>query len=320
MKSPAEAKQAEAKQAGDKRAVELERAVRIAVKSLRTVADMVRFGTSRMEQAGLCHGHGTDNAIDEAMSLTLHALHLSAPLPAEFWSARLTRDERREVCELFTRRIVDRVPAAYLTGHAVFAGLEFKVTPHVLVPRSPIAELIEQRFTPWLDEAKVKRIADVGTGSGCIAIACAMHFPDAKIDAVDISGEALAVAADNVAVHGVAGQVQLVQADLVEGLNGRYDLIVSNPPYVDAPAMATLPAEFEHEPALGLAAGEDGLDSARRIIDRAASFLREDGLLVVEVGTSRPALERTYPDLPFTWVEFERGGEGVFVLEAAALI
>lgn len=303
----------------DDDAAALARSVRLAVKALRTITDMVRFGTSRMEETGVCFGHGMDNAVDEAIALTLHALHLSAPLPAELWNARLTRDERQDVCDLLTRRIVDRIPAAYLIGHAPFAGLEFKVTPAVLVPRSPIAELIEQRFAPWLDEQEVKRIADIGTGSGCIAIACAAQFPESKVDAVDISGEALAVAAENVAEHGVTGRVHLVQADLTEGLNGRYDLIVSNPPYVDAPAMAAMPAEFEHEPALGLRAGHDGLDCVRRIIQDASKHLRKDGLLVVEVGASRPALENAYPDLPFTWVEFERGGEGVFVLEAGVL-
>lgn len=288
-------------------------------KALRTVADIVRYGATALAREQVSFGQGTDNAVDEAVALTLHALHLSSPLARELWSARLTKRERTDVLALFERRITGREPVAYITGRAWFAGLEFEVNPDVLVPRSPIAELIEQRFEPWLEASRVQRIADIGTGSGCIAVACAAYFASAKVDAIDVSGEALSVAARNVSAHDLAGRVNLVQADLMDGLDGRYDLIVSNPPYVDASAMASLPPEFAREPALGLAAGEDGLDCARRIIERAGAHLNKAGILVLEVGASQPALERAYPVLPFTWVEFERGGKGVCVLSKSEL-
>ena len=295
-------------------------------KGLRTVADFVRIGASRFNEAGLCFAHGTDNAVDEALALVLHALHLPArpPLPAELFHARLTRRERAEVVALLHQRIEERVPAAYLTGEAWFAGLRFEVDRRVLVPRSPLAELIEEGFHPWIDGGRVRRILDLGTGSGCIAVACAHAFPDARVDAVDASPGALDVARRNVALHDLEGRVRVVESDLFDGLDGepdrrpaaRYDLVVSNPPYVPDEEMAELPFEFRAEPAFALAGGPDGLDVVGRIVEEAPRWLAPEGALVVEVGASpvaRAALESRF-DLPFVWLDVERGGEGVFLL------
>ncbi|MCA8966712.1 MAG: 50S ribosomal protein L3 N(5)-glutamine methyltransferase [Planctomycetes bacterium] len=286
---------------------------------LATAVDLIRFGASRFAAAGLFFGHGTDNAVDEAAVLVRHALHLDHDVPDVLLGARLVRPEVDAVLALLRRRIEERLPAPYLTGVAWFAGLEFVVDRRVLVPRSPIAELIEQHFEPFLDPGRVQRVLDIGTGSGCIAIACATAFPEAEVDAVDLSADALAVAAENVVRHGVEHRVMLHEGDLFAPLEGRYDLIVANPPYVDAAEIAAMPAEFRHEPRMALASGDDGLDCVRRLLDEAGDHLEPDGLLVVEVGASRPALEAARPDLPFTWIEFERGGDGVFVLDAAAL-
>ena len=295
-------------------------------KGLRTVADFVRFGASRFNEAGLCFAHGTDNAVDEALALVLHALHLPVrpPLPAELFHGRLTPAERRAVRALLRRRIEERVPAAYLTGEAWFAGLQFEVDRRVLVPRSPLAELIEEGFHPWIDGGRVRRILDLGTGSGCIAVACAHAFPDARVDAVDTSPGALDVARRNVALHDLEGRVRVVESDLFDGLGGepnrrpgaRYDLVVSNPPYVPDEEMAGLPPEFQAEPAPALAGGPDGLDVAGRIVDEAPRWLAPEGALVVEVGASpvvRAALESRF-DLPFVWLDTAQGGEGVFLL------
>lgn len=295
-------------------------------KGLRTVADFVRFGASRFREAGLCFAHGTDNAVDEALALVLHALHLPAhpPLPAELFHTRLTPRERREVRALLLRRVEDRVPAAYLTGEAWFAGCRFEIDRRVPAPRSPLAEFIEGRFQPWIDERRVARILDLGTGSGCIAAACALAFPEARVDAVDVSPGAVAVARRNVARLGLEGRVRVVESDLFEGLKRepgdrsgpRYDLIVSNPPYVPDEELAALPPEFRAEPAAALAGGADGLDVVGRIVEEAPGWLAPEGALVVEVGASpavRAALEARFP-LPFVWLEPERGGEGVFLL------
>ena len=296
-------------------------------KGLKTVADFVRFGASRFNEAGLCFAHGTDNAVDEAVALVLHALHLPArpPLPAELFHARLTRRERTEVVALLHRRIEERVPAAYLTGEAWFAGLRFEIDRRVLVPRSPLAELIEEGFHPWIDGGRVRRILDLGTGSGCIAVACAHAFPDAWVDAADASPAALDVARRNVALHDLEGRVRVVESDLFEGIEApepdswpapRYDLVVSNPPYVPDEEMAGLPPEFRAEPALALAGGPDGLDVVGRIVEEAPRWLVPEGALVVEVGASpivRAALESRF-DLPFVWLDVARGGEGIFLL------
>ena len=286
-----------------------------------TVGDFIRWGASRMNAAGLHFGHGTDNALDEAAALVLHALHLPPDLPDRYLEAALTGPERGAVADLLERRVTERLPAAYLTGRAWFMGLPFVVDERVLVPRSPIAELIEQQFQPWLAEPEaVTAILDLCAGSGCIGIACAHAFPGARVTLADISPGALVVARRNIAEHGLEDRVEVVQSDLYLALERqRYDLIVSNPPYVDAATFAALPEEYRHEPALGLVAGDDGLDLVRRILAGAREHLTVDGLLVVEVGSSRPALERAYPGLAFEWPVFERGGEGVFVLPAAAL-
>jgi ribosomal protein L3 glutamine methyltransferase len=288
--------------------------------SLQTLRDFVRWGASRFNKEGLFYGHGTDNALDEALSLVLHAVHLDHDLPETYLEARVTDEERNAILELFSRRVDERVPTAYLTGRARFAGLEFRVDEHVLVPRSPIAELIEQGFSPWLNAAEVEAVLDLCTGSACIAIGCAYAFPDARVDAVDVSPAALAVARLNVTEHHLLDRVDVIESDLFASLEGRtYDLIVSNPPYVAEDDLDRLPPEYGWEPELGLAAGREGLDVVIRILRQGGRFLEPDGIMVVEVGAAAPALMARYPEVPFLWLEFERGGEGVFLLTADQL-
>jgi ribosomal protein L3 glutamine methyltransferase len=292
----------------------------IPLDELRSLRDWVRWSASTFEAHGLFFGHGTDNAFDEALELVLATLHLDHSMPESFLDARVTRAEAAELARRLRRRVEDRVPLAHITGRAFFAGLVFEVNEHVLVPRSPIAELIEARFEPWLDAERVRSVLDLCTGSGCIGIACAHAFPEARVDLADISPEALEVAQRNIERHGLEERVRVVQSDVYAGLAGeRYDLIVSNPPYVSEAEMATLPPEYHREPRLGLAAGEDGMVVVARILAEAPEHLNEGGILVCEVGASADLLMARYPDAPFLWLDFERGGDGVFLLTAGQL-
>ncbi len=283
------------------------------VDHLCTVRDYLRFGSSRFNEAELYFGHGSDNAWDDALALVLHALHLGQEGSEQILDARLTPDEGRAVLALFIRRIEGRIPAPYLTGEAWFAGLKFKVDERVLIPRSPIAELIEAGFAPWL-VGEPETILDLCTGGGCIGIACAYAFPDADVLLSDISTDALVVAEENIGQHALASRVRATESDLFQGIDQRFDLIVSNPPYVDAKDYAAMAQEYHREPGLALESGEDGLDFTRRLLREAADYLTEEGILVVEVGNSAVHLEQVFPEVPFTWLEFERGGSGVFVL------
>lgn len=285
-----------------------------------TVADLIRHGAAAFERAGIAFGHGMGDAIDEAAALVFHALQLDHARAEAEYARRPDAAGVARVLALFDERIERRVPAAYLMGRMWFAGLEFEVDPRVIVPRSPFAELIHAGFRPWIEPSRVQRILDIGTGSGCIAIACAVAFPDAQVDAVDISPPALEVARRNVARHGVGARVHLHLGDVYGPLGAsRYDLIVSNPPYVSDAEMEALPPEYRREPDLALRAGSDGLDVVRRILAGLPQHLAADGALFVEVGDSEFAVQEAFPGLPLTWLEFEHGGGGVFLLKAADL-
>jgi ribosomal protein L3 glutamine methyltransferase len=281
-----------------------------------TAKDFIRWGASRMNGADLFFGHGTADALHEAAALVLHVLDLPFDVPPAYLDARLTRSERQAVIRLLQQRIEGRTPAAYLTHEAWFAGRPYYVDERVLVPRSPIAELVERRFQPWLPAPRtVRRVLDLCAGGGCIGIGCAHVFPRAQVDLGDLSEEALEVAELNLVEHGLADRVAAIQSDLFAAFEGqRYDLIVSNPPYVGLAEMDMLPDEYHHEPVIGLEAGELGLDVVSRILARAADHLADDGVLVVEVGATWPEVVRRWPTVPFVWLTFRRGGEGVFLL------
>jgi ribosomal protein L3 glutamine methyltransferase len=284
------------------------------------VRELIARGARQLRRAGVFFGHGTDNAWDDCAALVLHALRLPHSGEAALYARRVGSRAVDRVDELLARRIAERIPAVYLTGETWFAGLPFHIDRRALIPRSPIAELIERRFAPWIDPRRVRRILDVGTGSGCIAIASAKALPRARIDAVDISPEALALAARNVRRHRVGRRVRLVRSDHFSALaDERYDIIVANPPYVGRREMSGLPAEYRHEPPIALAAGRDGLDSVRVILRESLAHLHSGGLLIVEVGNTEAAVRRAFRRLPFIWLEFERGGGGVFLLSAEQL-
>ncbi|MEC4728669.1 50S ribosomal protein L3 N(5)-glutamine methyltransferase [Shewanella sp. D64] len=293
-----------------------------AVTELRTIGDMLRWSVSRFNDANIYYGHGTDNAWDEAIALVFHALHLPEEIGQQVINSNLTSSEKHKIVELILRRIRERLPVPYLTNKAMFAGLEFYVDERVLVPRSPIAEMIGNRFSPWLYNKPVNRILDLCTGSACIAIACAYEFEDAEVDALDISEDALEVAQINIETLGVMDRVFPMESNLFSAIpkGPHYDLIVSNPPYVDAEDINDMPEEYHHEPEVGLASGRDGLELTKRILANAADYLTEDGLLVVEVGNSMVHLDEQFPDVPFTWVSFDNGGDGVFVLTRDQLL
>lgn len=284
------------------------------IDDLYSIRDYLRYASSRFAAAPLFFGHGTDNVWDEAVQLVMRSLHLPLENNAVFLEARLTRKERALILDRIGRRVNERVPLAYLLGEAWFMGMPFQVDERVLVPRSPIGELIEKGFQPWLADKPVEWILDLCTGSGCIGIGAASVFTEAKVDLSDISPDALAVAESNIELHGVRERVRTVQSDVFENIQGRYDVILSNPPYVNAEDLSGMPDEYRHEPELGLAAGKDGLAIAHRIIADAADHLTPGGLLIVEVGNSWLALDEAYPDLPLTWLAFENGGDGVFLI------
>ena len=285
-----------------------------------TVGALIARAARRLARARVHFGHGTDNAWDEAASLVLHAARLPHGRGAALYRRRVDPRAQARADELLTRRIEERIPAAYLTGVTWFAGVRFKVDARVLIPRSPLAELIERRFAPWIDARRVRRILDLGTGSGCIAIACARSLPRARVDAVDISDAALEVARDNVRAHRLGRRVRLLKSDHFRALGrATYDIIVSNPPYVGRRELEALPPEYRHEPRVALAAGGEGLDSVRIILREARRHLRPGGVLIVEVGNTERAVRRRFPRLPCVWLEFERGGGGVLLLSREAL-
>lgn len=280
-----------------------------------TVLDLIRAGAAAFERAGLCYGHGMANAIDEAAALVFHALGLEHTSSEAAYRLRPGAADLARVARLLASRIERRVPAAYLMGRMWFAGLEFEVDERVIVPRSPFAELILAGFEPWLRAGGIRRVLDIGTGSACIAIACAKYLEGATVDAVDLSAAALEVARRNVAKHGMEGRVRLLQGDVFGPVDDlRYDLIVANPPYVSDSEMGELPAEYLHEPDLALRSGIDGLEVTRRILAGAAGHLESGGALFVEVGDSEERLQQAFPTVPFLWLEFEHGGGGVFML------
>ncbi|ODN43929.1 50S ribosomal protein L3 N(5)-glutamine methyltransferase [Piscirickettsia litoralis] len=287
---------------------------------LHTIGDWLRWMVSSFQRAELFYGHGTDNPWDDAVQLLRHALSWPGEIPREMMNARLTSGEKQQLLVLVEQRVNLRKPVPYITHEAWFYNLDFYVDENVLIPRSPIAELIEQHFEPWVESSKIHRVLDLCTGSGCIGIACAVELPETLVDCVDISKEALQIARRNVDHHDLDERVNLIESDLFDQIQGKYDVIVSNPPYVDAEDMSSLPDEYRHEPALALEAGHDGLDIVRRMLKEGKHYLNPHGVMIIEVGNSAVALEDSFPTVPFTWLEFERGGSGVFVISYEELV
>ncbi len=290
------------------------------IENLTTLLDFMRWGASQFVRADLSYSHGLSSPIDESVYLVLRTLRLPVDTPEIYWNSKLTLTEVDAILTTFKQRIEEKIPSAYIMKEGWFAGLQFTVDERVLIPRSPIAELVESQFTPWVNPDEVESVLDLCTGCGCIGIACAYAFPLANVDLSDLSGDALAVAKINIEKHDANNRVKTYQSDLFDFLSSdaleskQYDIIVSNPPYVDAEDMTGLADEFKHEPELALSSGNDGLEFTKRLLNQAANFLTESGVLVVEVGNSQFELAEAYPDVPFQWVDFERGGDGVFVL------
>ena len=293
-----------------------------AAQNLHTVRDYLRFSVSRFNQAKLFFGHGSSDAYDEAAYLILHTLHLPLDRLEPFLDAQLTDGERAEVLSIIQQRVDKRIPAAYLTHQAFLGDFSFYVDERVIVPRSFIAELLLEQLSPWIAEPEeIGNVLDLCTGSGCLAILAAHAFPYADVDAVDLSSSALAVAERNVADYGLQDRVNLIESDLFAKLGDKkYDLIISNPPYVDAESVAALPQEYLHEPELALGSGHDGLDATRIILKHAAQHLTNNGVLIVEIGHNRDVLEAAYPDLPFTWLDVSAGDQFVFMLHRNDLL
>ena len=290
-----------------------------AVAQLETILDWIRFAASEFERNQVFYGHGTDNAWDEAVLLVTATLELPVNMPMDRTHCRLIDDERNLIAQLIEQRIEQRIPVAYLINQAWFCGMPFYVDERVLVPRSPIAEIITNRVEPWLNGLQPQRILDLCCGSACIGIAALKQFPDAQLDVADLSADALDVADINIQNYGLYEQVAAIQSDLFENLAGPYDLILSNPPYVDAEDLADMPDEYHHEPAIGLGSGDDGLDITRQILAQAIDYLSPEGVLVVEVGNSWVELQAQFPQVTFNWVKFEHGGDGVFVMTRSQL-
>ena len=287
------------------------------VDSRATIGDMISFVTKKLLDEKAYFGHGTDNANDEAVALVLHALNLPFDVGEEKLLKTLPQKEIDNINRLLGRRVKEKIPLSYLTNVIYFAGLEFYVDYRVIIPRSPMAELIENRFSPWINSHKVHNILDLCCGSGCIAIACAKMFPSVSVDAIDISQDALNVAHINIEKHRVHDRVRLIKSDLFAGIkhNKRYDIIISNPPYVSEQEMKNIPDEYRHEPKNALVAEDDGLSIVMKIIKHSKEHLADDGVLFVEVGNGQEKLEKKFSKLPFTWLEFARGGSGVFMLK-----
>lgn len=290
------------------------------IQELKTIRDFIRWGASEMNRHEVYFGHGFTSALDEAVYACLFALKLPNDWPTTYFDTRLIESERKTVYELLMLRVKSRVPLSYLTNEAWFCGLKFYVDQRVLVPRSPIAELIQNQFEPWVDPESVQSILDLCTGSACIAIACQYAFPNAHVVASDLSKDALEVASINVQQHGLADDLELIESDCFHSIPAqKFDLIVSNPPYVDANDLASMPDEYGQEPAMGLGSGDDGLDLTFKILNQATDYLSDHGVLMVEVGNSAMALVELLPNVPFSWVEFEQGGDGVFYISSEDL-
>ncbi|MBS0289408.1 MAG: 50S ribosomal protein L3 N(5)-glutamine methyltransferase [Proteobacteria bacterium] len=291
-----------------------------AIQEMVTVRDFIRWAVTQFNQSDLVYGHGTDNGWDEAVNLVLTTLHLPPDIDTNVLDAKLVIDEKELIAQRVKKRVEERIPVPYLVNEAWFAGLNFYVDERVLIPRSPIAELLEDELSPWVEKNNVQSILDLCTGSGCIAVSAAFTFPNARVDAVDISPSALEVAKINVNRFGLEENVNLIQSDLFTGLVGKkYDIIISNPPYVSKSEYDSLPREYALEPEQALLCGNDGLDIIRQILIKASDHLTPSGILIVEVGSSQELLEAEFPNVPFTWLQFDKGGEGVFLLTADEL-